>query len=404
MQLADDGLWVTAEMSERGSAVLRENPQLGVSARIVEQYSRSDGAFFPAAIQHVLATLDPRIPGLGAWQAVEMANAPGLVIDLSAARFPGEDGGLSAAELADLEQVMAEVDAELGGGELSDAELEAIIAAAEADAGPAADFSEFDAAFNARVQADLAREDARAAALVEDVMHPARRDEDRMARLMRRAADGLYDEQQLSFASEAGAVELAVTTGRGLCSVPDEFGRCSARYHNLECAHGQGVDWMAAGPPRATYAASLANLSAGIELAGGPSYGDPDDGGQHPIPQSTITLAHELASDWGLLDDAPGAPSLTASMDLLRPDTGPLSGYDSLAEPIGAPLRDGLPSVPGYPGIRELAQDLGLRSASPSSRRPRSTWSTGPGPAPGQAQARRRCLPPQRPRPRLSPL
>jgi len=48
-------------------------------------------------------------------------------------------------------------------------------------------------------------------------------------------------------------------------------------------------------------------------------------------------------------------------MDLLRPDTGPLSAYDSLAEPIGAPLRDGLPPVPGYPGISALAKDLGLK-------------------------------------------
>ena len=33
-----------------------------MSARIVEDYARSDGKFFTAAVQHVLGTLDPRIP------------------------------------------------------------------------------------------------------------------------------------------------------------------------------------------------------------------------------------------------------------------------------------------------------------------------------------------------------
>src|ERR1019366_930477 len=57
----------------------------------VEDYARSDGQHFPAAIQHVLGTLDPRIPGLGAWQAIEAASpVPDTVIDLSASTFAGE--------------------------------------------------------------------------------------------------------------------------------------------------------------------------------------------------------------------------------------------------------------------------------------------------------------------------
>ena len=70
MELGDDGLYVTVHTTEAGSKVLQENPRLGVSARIVEDYDRSDGKHYPAAVQHVLATLDPRIPGLGAWQAI----------------------------------------------------------------------------------------------------------------------------------------------------------------------------------------------------------------------------------------------------------------------------------------------------------------------------------------------
>jgi hypothetical protein len=92
MELGDDGLYITAELTPRGEEVLAENPKLGVSARIVEDYARSDGRRFPAAIQHVLGTLDPRIPGLGPWQAIEAASPePDTVIDLSAAVFAGEE-------------------------------------------------------------------------------------------------------------------------------------------------------------------------------------------------------------------------------------------------------------------------------------------------------------------------
>ena len=43
MNLEDDGLYVTAELTEDGERVLTANPRLGVSARIVEDYARSDG-------------------------------------------------------------------------------------------------------------------------------------------------------------------------------------------------------------------------------------------------------------------------------------------------------------------------------------------------------------------------
>lgn len=90
MELGDDGLYVTVRTTEAGSKVLEENPRLGVSARIVEDYARADGRHFPAAVQHVLATLDPRIPGLGPWQAVEASNpAPDTVVDLSNLTFAG---------------------------------------------------------------------------------------------------------------------------------------------------------------------------------------------------------------------------------------------------------------------------------------------------------------------------
>jgi len=115
LELRHDGLWCLAQLTERGERVLSENPRLGVSARIVEQYNRSDGQFYPAAIQHVLGTLDPRIPALGAWTPVEMSNEGGMVIDLSQVSFAGDappdvDWELTDAELEQLAGMMTDED------------------------------------------------------------------------------------------------------------------------------------------------------------------------------------------------------------------------------------------------------------------------------------------------------
>jgi hypothetical protein len=91
LSLEGDGLYAVARLTDRGDALLAENPQLGVSARIVEGYERSDGQYFPAALQHVLATLDPRIPGLGSWQAVEASNGVQITVDLSSTHFEGDE-------------------------------------------------------------------------------------------------------------------------------------------------------------------------------------------------------------------------------------------------------------------------------------------------------------------------
>jgi hypothetical protein len=94
MVLQPDGLWIELDATDRGGDVIRANPGLGVSARIVEGYDRSDGKFFPRAIQHVLGTLDPRIPGMGGWQAVEAANDAEVTYDLSGEHFTKEEGGM----------------------------------------------------------------------------------------------------------------------------------------------------------------------------------------------------------------------------------------------------------------------------------------------------------------------
>lgn len=110
MEVRGDGLYIGVEPTERGKAVLTANPGLGVSARIVEAYDRADGRFFPKAIQHVLATLDPRIPGLGGWSTVEASNDVDVTYDLSAAEFAGEEAppmpDLNAEQQARLAQLL----------------------------------------------------------------------------------------------------------------------------------------------------------------------------------------------------------------------------------------------------------------------------------------------------------
>ena len=85
-----------------------------MSARIAEEYQRSDGQFFPGALQHVLATLDPRIPQLGPWQSIEASAAydGDLVIDLSGSTFEGSGQRLTAAALGlPADTTSAEIDA-----------------------------------------------------------------------------------------------------------------------------------------------------------------------------------------------------------------------------------------------------------------------------------------------------
>ena len=355
MQAEPDGLWITVDPTPRGEAVLRENPYLGVSARIVEQFQRGDGAFYPAAVQHVLGTLDPRIPALGSWQPVDMANESSVTIDLSNLSFAGQpapayaDDQLTDAELDQLIDVLAEVEDSYDAPE-----------AQMPYDDRASAFSEFDQAFTARQAADQAREDARAAALVEDVMHPARRDEDRMARLLRRAADGVYSGQQADFTADEAAVELAVATGHGPCGITDSYGRCAERYHQIGCLHDVSTDWAASGPHPGTGVNALSNFADSLELtAPGSYYGDPDDDDQpwRPVPQRTVELAARAGAAMGLFDDHwPTAPAA----DLMRMPAAPVSAYQAMYDEVSFDDPAPQPQM-SYPGIRQLAIDLGLR-------------------------------------------
>lgn len=77
--------------NDDAAALLRDNPYIGVSARIEQPIERADGQHWPAAIQHVLATANPRITGMGPWQPVDLAAEPGAVLDLSHLDFADTD-------------------------------------------------------------------------------------------------------------------------------------------------------------------------------------------------------------------------------------------------------------------------------------------------------------------------
>lgn len=98
VEVAEDGLYGTFELSGDAADLIRKNPKLGVSARIVEGYQRSDGKTYRRSLQHVLGTLDPRIPGMGAWEEVELSNGETYtssdVIDLSNSVYE-EEGTVS---------------------------------------------------------------------------------------------------------------------------------------------------------------------------------------------------------------------------------------------------------------------------------------------------------------------
>lgn len=93
LEAEEDGLYATVQLSEPVAERVERNPRLGVSVRIRENYDRSDGKFYPAAMQHLLLTWDPRIPGMKPWEPIDLSTPAdeALVIDLSAATYDDDD-------------------------------------------------------------------------------------------------------------------------------------------------------------------------------------------------------------------------------------------------------------------------------------------------------------------------
>lgn len=132
VEVGDDGLYLTVDLTEDGEKVLKANPNLGVSARIYENYERSDGRRWTAALQHVLGTLDPHIPGMKSWEQVAALSnaADAAVLDLTDMHFDEEGGGeqpvaLTAKEKKTLKGLLGKLGD--GNAELTDEDLEALL-------------------------------------------------------------------------------------------------------------------------------------------------------------------------------------------------------------------------------------------------------------------------------------
>ncbi len=158
VELTESGLDILLQPTEEGEKLLADNPKLGVSARIYENYTReADGKHWRAALQHVLGTLDPRVTGMKPWEAVaSLSNQINdEIINLTTAvygkeetvGFTDEDRGAlrgllrkmrdAGTNLSDdeLDALINEAESEgdFDEGELTDAELDALIGSAEAE-------------------------------------------------------------------------------------------------------------------------------------------------------------------------------------------------------------------------------------------------------------------------------
>lgn len=157
-EVTPDGLDAIVQLSEEGAAVVRSNPKLGISARIVEGLERADGKVFGRAIQHVLGTLDPRVNNLKPWEAISLSNDDLTLVDLSTEQYPKKEAvvpedktKLTAERRAELDAYVTEMAAltakpdptkdgkpapvAAGDEEDLDAELEALLNAALTDDG-----------------------------------------------------------------------------------------------------------------------------------------------------------------------------------------------------------------------------------------------------------------------------
>ena len=83
------GTWALIEADRDTDKILRKNPRLGVSARILQNINKADGRTFKRAVNHVLLTMNPRVSGMEPWQAVNLSDEGTdiEVVDLTAETY-----------------------------------------------------------------------------------------------------------------------------------------------------------------------------------------------------------------------------------------------------------------------------------------------------------------------------
>ena len=95
----DGGTWALVEADKDAAKAIQKNPRLGVSARIRQMVEKADGRKFPRAIEHLCLTMNPRVTGMGPWQAVDLSEDTEFeVVDLTAINY--EEGSTVGTKTA----------------------------------------------------------------------------------------------------------------------------------------------------------------------------------------------------------------------------------------------------------------------------------------------------------------
>jgi hypothetical protein len=99
VELTPEGLDGIFSLTSKGARIVKDNPRLGVSARIMGGVEHADGREFGRSIRHVLATMNPRLTGMKPWQAamdLSEEDEDLEVVDLTAATV--KEGSLMATK------------------------------------------------------------------------------------------------------------------------------------------------------------------------------------------------------------------------------------------------------------------------------------------------------------------
>lgn len=124
LELTADGLDMIVDLTADGAKLIADNPDLPVSARIAEGLARADGKTYPVAIKHVLGTLDPKVPGMSPWRAVDLTSDNVPTVDLTAEDYQEEN------RMSDQPTVGQKIREALGlAADASDIEVQAKLAA-----------------------------------------------------------------------------------------------------------------------------------------------------------------------------------------------------------------------------------------------------------------------------------
>jgi hypothetical protein len=129
------GLYAKMRFFDKNAAKsVEQNPGLGVSARVRENFMRADGKFIKRAVIHVLGTIDPRVTGMSGWQAADLSYDPdnGYVLDLSNEHYEG-NAAMAPKSKSKGNNTLDHIPSDDEIDAMTDEELDAFLAAGQAE-------------------------------------------------------------------------------------------------------------------------------------------------------------------------------------------------------------------------------------------------------------------------------